>query len=83
VIPAFEQVLKAPLSSRHLNCTPACDEVYVKVAEVEVTVPDGPEAIVGAGGTDEAVRRVTIGCPPPALTTATSKGIHTPSQIPL
>ena len=40
----------APASSRHWNVEPVSDEVNAKLAELEVTVPDGPELIVVSGG---------------------------------
>jgi hypothetical protein len=41
---------QAPASSRHWNVEPVSVEVNPKLAELLVTVPDGPELIVVSGG---------------------------------
>jgi hypothetical protein len=44
------QALKAALSSEQANVEPASVAVNAKLAEVEVTFPDGPDVIVVFGG---------------------------------
>lgn len=44
------QAPHAPPSRRHSNVEPSSLEVNSKVADVEVTVPDGPEVMVTTGG---------------------------------
>ncbi len=45
-----EHALHAPPSSRHSKVEPSSLEVNSKVADVDVTVPDGPDVMVTVGG---------------------------------